>query len=95
MQIDTIHNPKEIADLHAVIRRGIRDADPPTIGGRDWQLLTLALRDADGTIRGGLYGATMWGWLLIDALWIDETIRGEPADCPHGHSHFHMSKTLT
>lgn len=56
---------------------GIRAADPPDVGPRDWRPLTLALRTPDGALVGGLYGATMWGWLLIDGLWVAEALRGQ------------------
>jgi hypothetical protein len=29
------------------------------------------------TVRGGLLGATYWGWLVIEILWLDESIRGQ------------------
>ncbi|HEY2378169.1 MAG TPA: GNAT family N-acetyltransferase [Gemmatimonadaceae bacterium] len=67
------------ADLDAVfaaVREGIRGADPTDVGPRDWQPLNLALRARDGTLVGGLYGATMWKWLLIDGLWVAEELRG-------------------
>jgi GNAT superfamily N-acetyltransferase len=76
MQLEHIKDQESIGDVQAPIRRGIRSADPDGVGTRDWEQVTIALRDADGTIRGGLYGATMWGWLLIDGLWVDEAIRG-------------------
>jgi GNAT superfamily N-acetyltransferase len=76
MQVETIKDQEDIGDVQAAIRNGIRGADPRSVGARDWEQVTLALRDADGTTRGGLYGATMWGWLLIDGLWVDEAIRG-------------------
>jgi ribosomal protein S18 acetylase RimI-like enzyme len=60
----------------AAVRHGIRAADPPDVGPRDWRPLTLALRAPDGTLVGGLYGATMWGWLLVDGLWVAEALRG-------------------
>jgi ribosomal protein S18 acetylase RimI-like enzyme len=44
---------------------------------RDWQTVALALRDADSVIVGGLYGATMWSWLMIDGLWVADAFRGQ------------------
>lgn len=60
----------DVDAIFAAVRRGIREADPPDVGPRDWRPLNLALRGRDGTIVGGLYGATMWEWLLIDGLWV-------------------------
>jgi GNAT superfamily N-acetyltransferase len=70
----------EEADLDAIflaVRQGIRSADPPDVKPRDWRPLNLALRDRDGALVGGLYGASMWEWLLIDGLWVAEEIRGQ------------------
>lgn len=58
------------------VRRGIRKADPPDVGPRDWEAVCLSLRDAEGAIAGGVYGATTWGWLMIDGLWVDDALRG-------------------
>jgi GNAT superfamily N-acetyltransferase len=38
--------------------------------------LVLALRDPDGRVIGGLVGETYWSWLHVDALWLDESVRG-------------------
>jgi GNAT superfamily N-acetyltransferase len=58
------------------VRAGIRAADPPDVGLRDWRPVTLALRTPEGALVGGLYGATMWGWLEIDGLWVVLEARG-------------------
>jgi GNAT superfamily N-acetyltransferase len=62
--------------LFTAIRDGIRRADPPDVGPRDWRPLNLGLRGRDGVLVGGMYGATMWEWLMIDGLWVAETLRG-------------------
>ena len=58
------------------VRHGIRDADPADVGPRDYQPLEASLRDSAEKIVGGLYGATMWSWLMIEGLWVDEALRG-------------------
>ena len=63
-------------ELAEAVRGGIRGADPADVGPRDWRPVSLALRDGEGRIVGGLYGATAWGWLMIDGLWVDEGLRG-------------------
>ena len=60
----------------AAVRAGIRAADPPDVSPRDWAPLCLALRNPAGALVGGLYGATMWRWLLVDGLWVDAELRG-------------------
>ena len=67
----------DVESIGAAVRSGIRGADPPDVGGRDWRPLGLALRAPDGAIVGGLYGATMWGWLMVDGLWVAEALRGQ------------------
>ena len=37
--------------------------------------LTVFLQEESGEIKGGIIGGTYWGWLYIDSLWIDETLR--------------------
>ncbi len=39
--------------------------------------LNLFVRDAEGTLIGGLTATTYWGWLDIDDLWLGESIRGQ------------------
>jgi GNAT superfamily N-acetyltransferase len=129
----------DVESLGAAVRRGIRGADPPDVGPRDWRPLGLALRAPDGALLGGLYGAMMWGWLMVDGLWVAEELRGrglgrrlllaaeaaaiergcrgawlgtfdfqargfyerlgytvfaELADCPPGHTHYHLRKSF-
>jgi GNAT superfamily N-acetyltransferase len=62
--------------IDAAVRRGIRDADPPDVGPRDYAPLALGLRDAAGALFGGAYGATMWGWLMLEGLWVAAELRG-------------------
>jgi GNAT superfamily N-acetyltransferase len=66
----------DVGAVGAAVRRGIRGADPSDVGPRDWRPLGLALRADDGDLVGGLYGATMWEWLMVDGLWVAEQLRG-------------------
>jgi len=65
------------AEVPERVRRGIREADPADVAPRDWEALCLSLRDGGGTLVGGVYGATVWGWLMIDGLWVDDALRGQ------------------
>lgn len=62
--------------LSAAVRKGIRESDPDDLGGRDWKPVNIALKSDDGSVVGGVYGATMWGWLMIDGLWVSPSLRG-------------------
>ena len=61
--------------LFDATREGIRGSDPEDVRPRDWRCISLALRDQGDAIVGGLYGATMWSWLLIEGLWVAENLR--------------------
>lgn len=55
-------------DSHSPHHRALRAE-----GGRP---LELYIRDAAGTLLGGLIGETFWGWLSIDLLLLSEPLRG-------------------
>jgi GNAT superfamily N-acetyltransferase len=65
-------------EIRAAVRQGLRDADPADLPPRqrDHQPLYLSLRDAGNGMIGGLYGMTLWSWLMIDGLWVAEAHRG-------------------
>lgn len=65
-----LHSPTDASELSALVRKGIREADPADVGPRDWVPVNLAIEDNEGTVIGGVYGATMWKWLMIDGLWV-------------------------
>ena len=72
-----LHSPADASELFSLVRDGIREADPAEVGPRDWVPVNLALEDNDGTVIGGAYGATMWGWLMIEGLWVVAEHRGK------------------
>jgi len=43
---------------------------------RRFTRLAVLARDAAGRLVGGLTGATVWGWLEIELLWVAEEHRG-------------------
>jgi GNAT superfamily N-acetyltransferase len=47
------------------------------VGKADVRQLAWYLRDATGTLRGGLVGYLAWRWLMIDLLWVDDAVRGQ------------------
>ena len=40
------------------------------------RLLAVLVKDEDGKVLGGLWGATHWQWLFVHLLWLPETLRG-------------------
>jgi GNAT superfamily N-acetyltransferase len=59
------------------VRDGLARYNAVQAGEDGVQPLRLVVRDEAGTVRGGLLGATYWGWLVIEILWLDESIRGQ------------------
>lgn len=39
----------------------------------------VALRDADGRLLAGFSGVMSWGWLFVEAVWVDASLRGQGA----------------
>ncbi len=37
----------------------------------------VALRDAQGRLLAGVAGMMSWGWLFIEAAWVDDALRGQ------------------
>ena len=64
MRYDVVEELEETGAVEEAVRRGIRGSDPPDVGARNWERVCLSLRDETGSIAGGVYGATMWGWLM-------------------------------
>ena len=62
--------------LHEELLAGLDAAVPADVGPMARLPLAVALRGADGQLIGGLTGRTLWGWLVIELLWIAPAARG-------------------
>ena len=58
------------------VKQGLTAFAETYTGPRNYQPLELALRDEKDIVRGGLLGNTLWNWLRIDVLWIEDGARG-------------------
>jgi GNAT superfamily N-acetyltransferase len=58
------------------VGHGIRDYNEQQAGNNHYQRLCLFLYAPDHTVVGGLRGATYWGWLYVDLLWVADGLRG-------------------
>ena len=65
------------SEVQSLVRQGLRGSDPADVGERDYQPLTISLRTKDQEVVGGIFGGTMWSWLMIDGLWVDKALRGQ------------------
>ena len=62
----------------AHVRDGLRafnDSQP--FGPATVERVAVFLRDANGTIHGGLVGFLAWQWLSVEWLWVAEPHRGQ------------------
>jgi GNAT superfamily N-acetyltransferase len=64
------------ADMGLIVRR-LTEYNASQAAGETPNYLTVAARDAEGNIAGGLVGATWLGWLVVHALWVDDALRGQ------------------
>ena len=61
---------------HTVVGQGIRSYNEQKAGANEYQRLCAFVHAPDGTVVGGLIGATYWNWFYIDLLWLPDELRG-------------------
>jgi len=59
-----------------VVVKGLTEFNSQHSGGDTPNYLLVTVRDDQGTVVGGLLGATYLGWLQVQAVWLPETLRG-------------------
>jgi GNAT superfamily N-acetyltransferase len=59
------------------VERKLLAALRQNVSPSDGKPLTLAARDLQGSMGGGLVGSTSYGWLLVKTLWVAEELRGQ------------------
>lgn len=69
------HEPDAPESDTTNVRQGLRNYNNQFIKDDGFQPLNLFLRREDGSIAGGLLGDMYWGWLSINILWVDESLR--------------------
>lgn len=73
MYIEHIEPPNP--DWDKIVRQGLYQHNREKVGSRHFHELSVVLRDEQGQVRGGLVGGSIWGWFLIEALWVDPALR--------------------
>ncbi len=63
------------ADLRTIEQGLIAHALESGIEARNHRPLAIVLRHAERGTVGGLVGTTVWGWLQVEQLWIDDAFR--------------------
>jgi ribosomal protein S18 acetylase RimI-like enzyme len=79
------------------IDKGLKDFNHSQMPDPNAGPLLLALRYEAGEIMDGVRGRVAYGWLRIDILWVDESLRGRgyggmllsAAEGAFEHRHFH------
>ncbi|MFN8659025.1 MAG: GNAT family N-acetyltransferase [Candidatus Obscuribacterales bacterium] len=64
--------PKEEMESFFAILRAYNKSE---VGVSSFRKLILLLKDSQGTVLGGLEGHTYFGWLFIENLAVDESVR--------------------
>ena len=66
--------PPEDGDFE-VLRAGLTKFNETFTGAVFREKISVFIKDDTGEIVGGILGEINWGWLHIQGLWIDESIR--------------------
>ena len=71
--------PEPTGDIRQVILDGLRDFNRTVLApGLVVDDLAVALKEpATGTVMGGLWGRTGWGWLAVELIYVPEEWRGK------------------
>jgi ribosomal protein S18 acetylase RimI-like enzyme len=68
--------PHAPGELRQIVQQGVDLYNVGKTGVAKFHELSIFLRDARGEILGGLLGHVWGGWLFVETLWIDESLRG-------------------
>lgn len=68
-EVITLEDKEELLD-------GLRAYNRQFVDTREWGDVCVYLRDAQGTMQGGLIGQRKGLWLSIDYLWVSDSSRG-------------------
>jgi GNAT superfamily N-acetyltransferase len=62
-------------DINTIVN-GLFEFNQGQTGGATFEYLLATVRDGQGAVVGGLFGATYLGWLQVQAVWIPDSLRG-------------------
>ncbi|WP_429111213.1 GNAT family N-acetyltransferase [Aeromonas rivipollensis] len=63
------------ADEFAALRNGLNGFNEAITGQLKRERIASFIKDEEGVVLGGILGEIKWGWLHIDGLWVDESLR--------------------
>ena len=62
-------------DINAIVK-GLTEFNRQKTSGAMPEYLLATVRDGEGTLVGGLFGATYLGWLQVHSVWLPDALRG-------------------
>ena len=77
LRLEIERDPAPTPESIAGVRAGLLAYNEVAVGPAHVERLAWYLRDATGTLRGGLVGYLAWRWLMVELLWVDESVRGQ------------------
>jgi GNAT superfamily N-acetyltransferase len=78
------------ADDFRAIFSALDDATAPVAGHADMKALAVLLHDDKGSVIGGLWGHTIYSWLIVEMLVVPPGMRGHGA----GSALMHMAEAI-
>ncbi len=74
-QIQAIDPPNPEWDNQ--VRQGLYQHNRAKVGSRHFHELSVILQEENGRVVGGVVGGTIWGWFLVEAVWVADELRGQ------------------
>lgn len=71
-----ISDQLEPADV-AAVSDGLLRFNEGELGPSGARALSVFVRGPQGDVQAGLVGRTVFGWLFIEKVWVDESLRGQ------------------
>ena len=71
----TVEHEPSVEALEDLVR-GLKAYNRAQVGESGSRTLAVFLRSPEGTLVGGALGYTLWDWLFVSHLWVDERVRG-------------------
>jgi ribosomal protein S18 acetylase RimI-like enzyme len=72
LRIEAHPRREDLEELHERLYR----FNVASLGGTEGDELAIFVRDADGSLLGGIAGFTWLGWMQVNVLWVREDQRG-------------------
>jgi GNAT superfamily N-acetyltransferase len=58
-----------------IILKGLADFEEAAVGPLDFKLLAILIKDEKGETLGGLWGKSMFRWLMVELIFVPERLR--------------------